>query len=165
MKSTGIVRKIDDLGRIVLPKELRQTLNITAGDDFEILMENDIIILKKFSRISSITEDIQKLIISFSKNINFSIFITTNDKVINFNNEKLFPEITKLIKERKVHIGEHPNQIKISQTLLLDGKYIIMPIIINSDLLGSIIAFGKEEIKNMQTICNILYSIIKTYFV
>ena len=49
MKSTGIVRPIDSLGRVVLPKELRETLQISTKDPLEIFVENDKIILKKYS--------------------------------------------------------------------------------------------------------------------
>ncbi len=49
MKSTGIVRKIDDLGRVVIPKELRRTLNINECDPLEIFIEDESIILKKIS--------------------------------------------------------------------------------------------------------------------
>lgn len=164
LKQSGIVRKIDDLGRIVLPKELRQTLNLSAGDDFEILIEGDNIVLKKFSRLTTLSESLQNLINIFTKHINFNIFITTNNKLINHNNEDILPDISKLIKERKTYLNEHANQIKISKTLIVDGKLIILPIIINSDLLGSIIAFGKEDIKNMNNILNILLSLIKTQF-
>ncbi len=48
MKSTGIIRKVDDLGRIVLPIELRRTLDIMERDELEIFMENDRIILQKY---------------------------------------------------------------------------------------------------------------------
>lgn len=48
MKSTGIVRKIDELGRIVLPIELRRNLNINERDSLEIFVENDCIVLKKY---------------------------------------------------------------------------------------------------------------------
>ncbi|MBQ4100279.1 MAG: AbrB/MazE/SpoVT family DNA-binding domain-containing protein [Oscillospiraceae bacterium] len=48
MKSTGIVRKVDELGRIVLPIELRRTLDINERDSLEIYVENDQIILKKY---------------------------------------------------------------------------------------------------------------------
>ena len=48
MKSTGIVRKIDDLGRVVIPKELRRTLNINECDPLEIFIEDESIILKKY---------------------------------------------------------------------------------------------------------------------
>lgn len=48
MKSTGIVRKVDDLGRIVLPKELRQILNIETKDPLEIFVDNTSIVLQKY---------------------------------------------------------------------------------------------------------------------
>jgi AbrB family transcriptional regulator, transcriptional pleiotropic regulator of transition state genes len=48
MKSTGMVRKVDELGRIVLPKELRNTLNIAEKDPLEIYVEGSTIILKKY---------------------------------------------------------------------------------------------------------------------
>lgn len=48
MKSTGIVRKVDELGRIVLPIELRRTLDIAEKDPLEIYMEGDSIVLRKF---------------------------------------------------------------------------------------------------------------------
>ncbi|AZJ24451.1 AbrB family transcriptional regulator [Bacillus thuringiensis] len=48
MKSTGIVRKIDELGRVVIPKETRRTLNIHEKDPLEIFVEGDAIILQKY---------------------------------------------------------------------------------------------------------------------
>lgn len=48
MKSTGIIRKVDELGRIVLPIEIRRTLDIQEKDELEIFMENDQIVLQKF---------------------------------------------------------------------------------------------------------------------
>ena len=48
MSNSGIIRKIDNLGRIVLPKELRYALNINSGDDFEIYINGEEIILKKY---------------------------------------------------------------------------------------------------------------------
>lgn len=50
MKSTGIIRKVDNLGRIVLPIELRRTMDIAQCDELEIYMENDRIILQKYEQ-------------------------------------------------------------------------------------------------------------------
>ena len=49
MKSTGIVRRIDELGRIVIPKEIRNNLRLRSGENIEIYTDNDSIIMKKFS--------------------------------------------------------------------------------------------------------------------
>ena len=56
MKNTGVVRKIDELGRIVIPKEIRKTLNIGTGEDLQIFVENDSIVLKKYIKMLSLKE-------------------------------------------------------------------------------------------------------------
>lgn len=57
MKATGIVRRIDDLGRVVVPKEIRRTLKIREGDPIEIFTEKDgEIILRKYSQIGEMSE-------------------------------------------------------------------------------------------------------------
>lgn len=57
MKETGIVRRIDDLGRIVIPKEIRRSLKIREGDPLEIFLENDYICFKRYSALGSLSEE------------------------------------------------------------------------------------------------------------
>ena len=54
MKTTGVIRRIDELGRIVIPKEIRKNLRIKNGDSLEIFLESDNIILKKYSQLETI---------------------------------------------------------------------------------------------------------------
>lgn len=61
MKSTGIVRKIDELGRVVIPKELRRTMDIKEGDALEIYTEDNNIILRKYNPGCSCCGEIQEL--------------------------------------------------------------------------------------------------------
>lgn len=69
MKSTGIVRKVDELGRIVLPIELRRTLDIAERDSLEIYMEGDCVILRKYQP-ACVFCDSSKEIVSFrGKNV------------------------------------------------------------------------------------------------
>ena len=83
MKETGIVRRIDELGRIVIPKEIRKNLRINTGDNVEIYMdENNKIILKKFSTVFGMEEElfnIAKVINEFS---GATIIIADTDKII-----------------------------------------------------------------------------------
>ena len=67
MKNTGVVRKIDELGRIVIPKEIRKTLNIGTGEDLQIFVENDSIVLKKYIKMLSLKEKSCQLIKEISK--------------------------------------------------------------------------------------------------
>ena len=69
MKSTGIVRKVDELGRIVLPIELRRTLDIAERDELEIFMEDDRIVLKKYEPACVFCSSEQGLISYRGKNI------------------------------------------------------------------------------------------------
>lgn len=61
MKATGIIRRIDDLGRVVIPKEIRRTLRIREGDPLEIFLEEDCICFKKYSALGSLDEDTLKI--------------------------------------------------------------------------------------------------------
>ena len=69
MKSTGIIRKVDDLGRIVLPIELRRTLDIAERDELEIYMENDCIILQKYEPACIFCDSARDLISYQGKNV------------------------------------------------------------------------------------------------
>ena len=69
MKSTGIIRKVDELGRIVLPIELRRTLDIAERDELEIFMENDRIVLQKFEPACLFCGSAQGLITFRGKNV------------------------------------------------------------------------------------------------
>ena len=69
MKSMGIIRKVDDLGRIVLPIELRRTLDIAERDELEIFMENDRIILQKFEPCCVFCGSARDMVTYRSKNV------------------------------------------------------------------------------------------------
>jgi len=62
MKSTGIVRKVDELGRVVLPIELRKTLHIEVKDPMEIFVNEDSIVLKKYEPADIFTGDMEDLV-------------------------------------------------------------------------------------------------------
>ena len=66
MKTTGVVRKIDDLGRIVIPKEIRRTLKIRDGESLEIFVDKEMVTLKKYSTMEDLQEVAQKLTESIS---------------------------------------------------------------------------------------------------
>lgn len=164
MSITGIVRKIDDLGRIVLPKELRNYLNINPGDDFQIIVENEKIILEKYSKLLNYKEEIIKIIESFRKNINVKIYLAIDNKLI-INDELINEKIIKQSQLRKRIMSITKDKIVITKNIIEYGNYIIEPLIINSDLLGILILIGDESINTLNTISNIIKSLISNYFV
>ena len=61
MKATGIIRRIDDLGRVVIPREIRRSLKIREGDPLEILIEKNCVCFKKYSALGLFSEDILRI--------------------------------------------------------------------------------------------------------
>lgn len=83
MKATGVVRRIDDLGRIVLPKELRRTMRIKEGESLEIYTDGtDRIILKKYSPVQNVNDFVEEFVESVYASNKRDIIITDNEKVI-----------------------------------------------------------------------------------
>lgn len=62
MKATGIVRRIDDLGRVVIPKEYRRVINVREGDPLELFLTEDGVLFKKYNLSESINDSIERLI-------------------------------------------------------------------------------------------------------
>ncbi len=158
MRTTGIVRKIDELGRIVLPKELRKNLNIHTGDDFQILVEEEKIILEKYSRLINIETDIIKIINIFKNIYNYNIFIVYNNKFIN-GKENVPDKIIEIIHQRKIYKNEKITEVNLNGEKTT-GKVIINPIVIDSDLLGAIIIIG-NNIFDMESTSKIIKELIK----
>ncbi|MEG2985225.1 MAG: stage V sporulation T C-terminal domain-containing protein, partial [Peptostreptococcaceae bacterium] len=83
MKATGIIRRIDDLGRIVIPKEIRKTLRIREGDPLEIFTaKNGEVILKKYSLIGQLRELAQDYAETLGETLGHGIVITDLDSII-----------------------------------------------------------------------------------
>lgn len=83
MKATGIVRRIDDLGRVVVPKEIRRTLRIREGDPLEIFTDKDgEIILKKYSPIGELSQFAQQYVDAMASVISETICVCDRDQVI-----------------------------------------------------------------------------------
>ena len=71
MKSTGIIRRVDDLGRIIIPKEIRRTLNIKEGDPMELFVADETVCFQKYYVADGYKEKIESLIASLNDEIDF----------------------------------------------------------------------------------------------
>lgn len=164
MNQTGIIRKIDELGRIVLPKELRKHLNINSGDDFQILLDGDKIILEKYSYLKNYEVEIINIINSFKEVTLYDINLIINDLIVNKNNTKINKELVNIIKERKIYSSENTSKILIENELSVEGNFVLLPIVVNSDLLGAILIVSKDNVNNMLNVAKIIFNIIKKYY-
>ena len=83
MKSTGVIRRIDDLGRIVIPKEIRKNLRIKEGDNLEVFIDSEDIILKKYSMMNIINDLSQELTDAIYTFTHHNVFITDTMEILN----------------------------------------------------------------------------------
>ncbi len=82
MKETGVIRRIDELGRIVIPKEIRRRLKIEFQDEIDIFTNNDEIILRKYHKTSDSIKQISMLVNAFKKESKLEVVIFDSEKVI-----------------------------------------------------------------------------------
>lgn len=142
MKSTGIVRKIDELGRIVIPKEIRNVLGIHSNDDLEIFIDDMKIVLTKYEKSDNILNYSNNVVKIIDEKLNIKVFVTNKEKIItegNLKNKELDSELLELIEERKRY--ESINKETINK---ISGYFVIYPIIVESDILG-LLMFAKEK--------------------
>ena len=160
MITSGITRKIDELGRIVLPKEIRKSLNINTGDDFQITIENNKIVLNKFEKLKNIETEILKIIKSFILVYPYKIyFIIGNEEITT--KETILQNLVSIIQERKIYYQENIEKVQIFENKLEEGRIVINPLVINSDLLGTIVLIGNDKINDLINISKVINNIIK----
>ncbi|MFC4620369.1 stage V sporulation protein T [Camelliibacillus cellulosilyticus] len=154
MKATGIVRRIDDLGRVVIPKEIRRTLRIREGDPLEIFVDRDgEVILKKYSPINELGDFAQEYAESLAENSGRLVLITDRDAVISVSGgskkeymDKAISHIIEKAMDNRSTVVE-----KGGQTELIEGKtdeigaFLIAPIIAGGDPIGTVILIAKDN--------------------
>ncbi|MGG3890574.1 stage V sporulation protein T [Metabacillus fastidiosus] len=155
MKATGIVRRIDDLGRVVIPKEIRRTLRIREGDPLEIFVDRDgEVILKKYSPISELSDFSKEYADALYDSLGHPVLICDRDVFIavsggskkDYLNKSISDAVEKVMEERNSHLQSEDGNIQ-----LVDGidegiqSYTIGPIVANGDPIGAVIIFSKDQ--------------------
>ena len=161
--NTGIVRKIDELGRIVIPKEIRKSLNIRNGEDVQIFIRDEEIVLKKYKKLLTVKDSAIKYLYSFRKITDSTVFITDKDKIIastveNLLGEKIDDKILNLIEERK---SEDGYSLKMGNNII-NKYYYALPIIIDADAIGSIIIVNDLQINEKDKLLSNVFHILLT---
>ena len=157
MKATGIVRRIDDLGRVVIPKEIRRTLRIKEGTPLEIFTDREgEIILKKYSPIGELSTFAREYAEALAQTTGFFACITDHDQVVaaagHGSREIAGKELSRAYGERQFQRGKarcfnfgEKGKIPVtdSQKEILYAQ-IIQPIICAGDAIGAVILIGKK---------------------
>ncbi|PKM77518.1 MAG: stage V sporulation protein T [Firmicutes bacterium HGW-Firmicutes-15] len=164
MKATGIVRRIDDLGRVVIPKEIRRTLRIREGDPLEIFVDREgEVILKKYSPIAELGDFAKEYAESLHETIGHICMIADRDVIIAVagGNKKEFLSkavgklMEKSLDDRSTIIMndiEHPEDETMHVIKTDDREYaiksqVVAPIITQGDPIGAVIIVSKEGAK------------------
>ena len=162
MKQTGVTRKIDELGRIVIPKEIRKNLGIRDGESLEIYTSDDSIILKKYYEVKKL-EDVCDKLCEMIKNIyDVNILITDREKVVsssisNYKDKLLDKDLIELIDEREFLISDKLLTKKIGNDEVI-GYYTVVPIVASSDSLGLVIIV--DEVKTYERLAKLVAKIV-----
>ena len=176
MKATGIVRRIDELGRIVIPKEIRRTHKIREGTPMEIFSgENGELMLKKFSPILELEDISEDCVKSVYDVLEIDTFVCDKDTIIavqgsagfkkNYLHKNISLDLEKLIENRKAVIlnsKEGANLIPITKELEINyASLIVVPILAEGDTYGAIVVVGNNvftnlEVKILQTFANFI---------
>ena len=164
MKSTGVVRRIDELGRIVIPKEIRRNLGIRDGENVEIFTESDSIILKKFYRMNTSSDLANTLCELMDNELNIKMIITDREKIIATNekekellNKKISKNLLDIIDNREI-TNKDNETLKIEEQEI-KGKILFVPIISLNDSIGLVILYSNDQITNAKNIGKLIASI------
>ena len=149
MKATGIVRRIDDLGRIVIPKEIRKTMHIREGAQLEIFTDSDGgVIFKKYSPIGELNESVSDYAETVAKITGNTVIITDKDAVISaagsnrrdYLHKRISKETEELIEQRRPYIYKIGEERKpICKDLEKAYAGIVHPILLEGDVIGAVI--------------------------
>ena len=163
MKATGVVRRIDDLGRVVIPKEIRKTLRVREGDPLEIFTDREgQIILKKYSPIGELSEFATEYAETLSKTTGHIACITDKDTIIavsggakkEYLEQNISNELEQLMEDKEIYTSSENNNVSlpITQNDNKERKYnsqVVYPIISNGDVIGSVVLLSKENTTKM----------------
>lgn len=178
MKATGIVRRIDDLGRVVIPKEIRRTMRIREGDPLEIYTDREgEVIFKKYSPIGELTEFASEYAETLFKTCAVPVAVCDKDCIIacagiskkEFSEKKHTEEIENIIEGRSLYTAPATPERRIFLTDDNKNYYVscAMPIFTEGDVIGCVASIGsmdgkyelpgtETEIKLIQTAASFL---------
>lgn len=150
MKTTGITRRIDDLGRIVIPKEIRKNMHIKSGEMFEIFLEiPDVIVLKKYSVIKENEIVINYFVKNISKLIKGEVYLVSLDSVVFSTDKKILGKNLSRSFENLISTGRFNfnsiKELEIVDDYFITGEIDAYPLLPHGDLSGFLI-FKYNEI-------------------
>jgi len=174
MKATGIVRRIDDLGRVVIPKEIRRTLHIRESDPLEIFTNNEgEVIFKKYSPMGELSSFAGQICETMHKTTNHITAITDRDSIISvsgaprreLNEKRISGELSEVMEGRQPYLKQEGDRsLPVAEGVTDYSVSIAVPILSEGDVMGCVVfldgegssPMGEVENKLAQTVAGFL---------
>ena len=173
MKATGVVRRIDDLGRIVIPKEIRRTMRIREGDPLEIFTDKDGgVVFKKYSLMGGLSDFAGQMCDTLAKLSGLTAVIVDRDNVLSvtgaprrdLNERPISEELEKLMENRQLYVRQSGDaQLAVCRDSERYHITVCAPILSGGDVLGAVLfvaeddqTVGETETKMIQTAAGFL---------
>ncbi|GAB6137824.1 stage V sporulation T C-terminal domain-containing protein [Halanaerobaculum tunisiense] len=156
MRATGIVRKIDNLGRVVIPKEIRTQMKINNGNTLEIFVDkDDTVVLKKYSPVKEL-DDLSSYIDTLEETTECNVLISDTDKIVatssllgEYQDHTLGETVKEIIESRKTSIVEEARDEDLCVNFRTKedklGSLLVTPIVKQGDILGAVILSTTEK--------------------
>jgi len=154
MKATGIVRRIDDLGRVVIPKEIRRTLRIREGDPLEIFVDRDgEVILKKYSPIGELGDFAKEYAESLSESTGHIAMISDRDTFIavagaskkEYLDKAIGNVLESCMENRKIMLESAPGNYEVLRDVQESiSSFVAAPIVAGGDPIGTVVLLSRD---------------------
>ena len=180
MKATGIVRRIDELGRVVIPKEIRRTLRIKDGDPLEIFTDRDELMLKKYSPIATLEKFSEGTTRSLNDLSGYLAVICDTDEILyasgegrkEYSKKHISKQLEAIMRDRRSYVAslaEGGDIVPLTEEAQHSvTAQIIVPIVSGGDCLGAVSLLSSEEGIKMENsavkLCRLTADILANQF-
>lgn len=171
MRTTGMVRRIDELGRVVIPKEIRRTMRLKVGEELEIFVdgENELV-FKKYSAIDRLNELATPYVEALTEGVKCTAMVTDTDKIVavsgerkrDFQGKNISTRVERLLNGRTTLTLKGENCINICGEEFMPAIEMFAPIVVGGDVLGCIILIS--EAANLEGMEMILAETAASFF-
>ena len=171
MKATGIVRRIDDLGRVVIPKEIRRTMRIREGDPLEIYTDREgEVIFKKYSPVGELSAFASQYAETLNRTCGLAVVICDRDSVIavagvprkEYAEKRLSKELEEIIEKRTLYVRRDDDAFSVTADGLGQSISVAMPILAEGDLVGCVISLLPKENEKVPTAHDVEVKLVQT---
>ncbi len=154
MRTTGITRRIDELGRVVIPKEIRRNMRLREGEEMEIFVDDNKLVLQKFSSLSNLKTYADAIADNLAAITNCTVLVTDTDEVVaaagalrrDYSGKSIMRQVAKLYYERTVRTLLHGDAMAVTgDDTNVFALQIFAPVTVAGDIVGGVILLSEND--------------------